>query len=681
MHCIFRGEVRYPQVGTIILTHIKGQLYYFGHPKKNRIFGDPDEYILDVESQYYVRYSHNTGQIEVRFGGQSVAASYTPNAGTGVCVVVRWDINNKLDGTNYLCVSVNDAHTFSATTQPSVSTPDGNLFIGSLGEGSNPANARIEGLTIYRRVLFDGTNGIDVGNGDEIALIYNSGTFRDPCEVTGSWDVVFCLPTNATVGELATGVGNAWSHPHSSNLINVTDGFMTTGTAWSGWTNIGTSTNEAVLATTEKIYNWGYKFDTVLGGDGEEYTLVVTAGNDWVIRALVHSADPVDVILYDKSNAAEIGKLTSTGTSTRANPFVALFTGEAPAGCISLGVRIQGTAALQTVYCHQVELLANLVTNPSLQGGAGDPYIPTGWTNNGLDAGDTEQELITVHSGADSLEFNVGANGEGIYSALWASALGTFTCYGGWFYGDASKAFEIRDINGRSVLQKSLSTGLVFTTGVAASWNHNALVARTINASGLRMEIRAVASAIGDRFLDDLYAFALTAVSLTATAATSANSTENSGLRVDGLDSLTQTVSGLNAGSGIFEFPLTQRHAAADVAKLGISVPVVFEQYQDANNYIKVDWSAANTLRLRFNAKGAGEQSGTVSMSGDWSADARKVCQVEYSTTQMILRLDDVDKITISQPAEFAAAPTAAAYFGSDRSGTNQADVIVGEAA
>jgi hypothetical protein len=84
---------------------------------------------------------------------------------------------------------------------------------------SYPPNAIIEGLTIYRRPLFDGTYGTDVGNGDEINLIYNSGTGKDPTLVTGSWDVVFALPTNASTGALATGTGNAWSHPHASNLL------------------------------------------------------------------------------------------------------------------------------------------------------------------------------------------------------------------------------------------------------------------------------------------------------------------------------------------------------------------------------------------------------------------------------------------------------------------------------
>ena len=89
------------------------------------------------------------------------------------------------------------------------------IRIGSRNDGSAPANAIIEGLTIYRRPLYDGAYGSNVGNGDEINLIYNSGTGKDPTLVTGSWDVVFALPTNSTVGALATGTGEALSHPHA----------------------------------------------------------------------------------------------------------------------------------------------------------------------------------------------------------------------------------------------------------------------------------------------------------------------------------------------------------------------------------------------------------------------------------------------------------------------------------
>ena len=146
-------------------------------------------------------------------------------AGNTYCVVCRWDSKNKLDGTNYACLSINDVNSFGRTTSWTPSSPLASMFVAYSIYPS--ANAIIEGLTIYRRVLFDGTYGQDIGNGDELALIYTAGTGKDPTEITGSWDVVFCLPTNATAGALVTGTGEAWSHPHSSNLLK--DGWLADG--------------------------------------------------------------------------------------------------------------------------------------------------------------------------------------------------------------------------------------------------------------------------------------------------------------------------------------------------------------------------------------------------------------------------------------------------------------------
>jgi hypothetical protein len=152
------------------------------------------------------------------------AAAWT--AGTAYHVVTRWDFKNTIDGTNYMCISVNDTHTYGRTTTPSIGTPGTTITIGGTQgteNGRYSFNGSISGLTVYRRVLSDGVNGNNAGNGDEIARIYNGGTFVDPIEITGSQDVVFAAPTNGTVGELVTGVGEAWSSPWTSNVPSITN--------------------------------------------------------------------------------------------------------------------------------------------------------------------------------------------------------------------------------------------------------------------------------------------------------------------------------------------------------------------------------------------------------------------------------------------------------------------------
>jgi hypothetical protein len=114
-------------------------------------------------------------RLYLNIGLQSVSAdASTWTAGTTYYVVARWDTKNTLDGTNYLCISINDVHTFGATTAPIPTTPSAVIYIGS-SNGAEAGNAGIQGLCWVRRVLFDNTYGIDISNGDEIALAYSGG--------------------------------------------------------------------------------------------------------------------------------------------------------------------------------------------------------------------------------------------------------------------------------------------------------------------------------------------------------------------------------------------------------------------------------------------------------------------------------------------------------------------------
>lgn len=202
-----------------------------------------------VNSRFFLRYEYSNDRFVWRTGATVAAAqNYSINSGATYSIVLRWDLDNYLSGSNYAILSIDDNHYqgITAIDNSGVSF----FYIGSDTLG-NASNGIIEGLTVYRRPLFDGTYGIDVGNGDEIAKIYDSDenngngiTPQDPALVTGSWDVVFAMPTNSSTGALGSGgtaTGEAWSHPHSSNLLYTdttnTGGFMMNGTYTSdGWT-------------------------------------------------------------------------------------------------------------------------------------------------------------------------------------------------------------------------------------------------------------------------------------------------------------------------------------------------------------------------------------------------------------------------------------------------------------
>lgn len=183
-------------------------------------------YVWYVSATYYLRYDYNAGQFTLGIGTQTMTRNVAVSAGTTYLVTAAWDCKKTIDGTNYARIGTNNAFTYGITTQPTVAAPEATCYIGSTG-GASYAMAILEGLTIYRRVLFDSNgNGEAVhfnANGpiDELTAIYAAGAGADPCLVTGSWDVVFCLPTDSATGAIVTGTGEAWSHPHGSTELAV----------------------------------------------------------------------------------------------------------------------------------------------------------------------------------------------------------------------------------------------------------------------------------------------------------------------------------------------------------------------------------------------------------------------------------------------------------------------------
>src|SRR3990170_212443 len=839
------------------------------------------------------KFSNNNLRFNV--GGQIVdvdASTWT--AGTTYNVIARWDIDNTLNGTNYLSLSVNDSHTYGVTTIPSPST-NTNFYAGA-SNTSLASDSVIEGLTIYRRPLFDGTYGIDVGNGDEINQIYNSGSGNDPTLITGSWDVVFALPTNSSTGALATGTGNAWTHPHASNLLYTsttnTGGFMMNGTytsdgwatengdtqsltlqpdetagkdtrlysysnditrnygthnilltssfdkaliefdlsnisasailnratlytyrnntgtdrAWTvsvysvasgnadwpegtknnatgvagdscwsykdqtpgnetpwagsaglstagtdyesdvigsfsgnqtdpigteystqltasrvqewfgetntnygilfdpsnGGTSIASSDNAtaayrpklvvnytapptvSALSTSEKIFAGGYKTTSSAANQGIYYDKTVTAGDDWVIRAIAHSdgTSIPKVILYDQTNGAEIGSLTGTTTSTRAAPNVFIFTGEAPASSTTLRVKLVNTQASGTTYWHQVEVLSNRIDNPSVESGSGDPWIPTSWNKNTTGPGTGEfAQGSDAHSGSSSIQAIGVDNCEGASDRYTLNTADAYFSVGG--FGKVSVGqFGLAKYgcpNNTIPFQDSSSFSIPFTVD---SWTHKAGVVKT-PAGQSSSQFNAV-SVLGlanesSGFVDDVYIIRLIDVSLTVTPASEANSTENTDeIRVDGRDTYVESgASSIGTGSGFVSFNWRPRHSAADAVKFAETTSddaYVISFNGDADDYIRVYWDSANTLRMSYSMAGT---TGT----STWDATGAIAANTEYAVSltytgggSMVLNIGSADRITLSGiPAAFGIAPNTV-YFGSDTSGGNQGD-------
>lgn len=620
-----------------------------------------------------LRIVQSTALLNWAFGGDSLNVDISGwTAGTTYHIVVRADSKNTLDGTNYMCISVNDSHTFGATSAPTPS--QSNTFNFSDGGGINNPEGIIEGWTIYRRVLYDGTYGVDVGNGDEIAAIYASGSGKDPCEVTGSWDVVFALPTDQDGGAIATGTGHAWSHPHSSNVP--TDWHMMTTYGSSGWSTKGTpSAGPADITATEKIYAGGYEWTADADAEGIEQSFTsLTAGENYVIRVLAHTdtADDIRVLVYDDTNSAAITTYLFGASSTKTAPGVALITFELPtvarngaaADCTAITISVEATAASQTVYAHQFEMLVNLLDNPSMETGSGTPWIADGWTNNNLTGTESEQETTIVHSGASSLQYNIAA--AGAHNQQFNNrTVGTFFVIGGWAWSATATDLTL-DAGGGQAKQSVASGSMLFESGAGSAWEHIVAVGRYTSTT-LTVRARGT-NCVAAAYWDDLYAFELAPVSLTVTPASEANSTESTGLRVDGQDICTQTISNVTATAGTLRFDVTPRHDSSTVGDFDMTAGVAFiARFIGATNYIEVRHTASPDIILRWN-DGGGIVSGTWGSPG-LVAGTTYTFVIEYDTAGATLTVDGTLRATAAAALDFSADPLTDAYYGSDQNG------------
>ena len=742
-------------------------------------------------------------------------------AGTTYCIVARWDATNTLDGANRISISIDDVHSFGRDANlPFLGQPATPAYIGSTQIPVNSANAIIEGLTIYRRVLWDGAYGTDVGNGDELAAIYAAGAGADPTLVTGSWDVVFAMPTDSSTGALVSGTGEAWSHPHSSAIL--ADSWMETDYLSSAWETVGTPTaitNTAAISTAQQLFGaGGYGWTSDASGEGITQTVTgLVTDTNYVIRVLAHSDVTITTRISDTTNGEFIvSDFIITETTYVTMPAVSLFAFELPtiagigsaADSTAFAVEILALGA-GDVFVHQVEVQEQLVDNPSLEYGvfddtvstadvitvtvgttasgtladtftengvylniaetAGTPgtdvryefsvtgigsvfnvvgryegnpahtvnveawngagwdvlgtwgssgtdslqcwfptpshtiggkvvirfdhaspgninhdfffdhvtlsegtFIPGGWTNNGLDAGDTGLEGVPVHSGSFSLHWDTTASVEGLTQII-TSTSGQFYAIGGWFIGDGSKSLIIDDDDDEWKYQ---ATGLdISETGpTATDWGYTTLVARATDTTPVLYQL-AESGASSERFTDDWYAFALDDVSLTVTPASEANSDESGGLRVDGLDRLTQDPQGiLLADEGCVTWQQRPRHAPGDAELFGIMDPRWVTVWLDGDNSLQVLARSSTTIRLSLEVAGAFSVDEWTS-TGEWAADDILSMGACWSNSGAELTADGLVVASVESQGEFEGAPTII-YWGGGTSSGREADSV-----
>lgn len=670
------------------------QWYFFTFwtPEQAFTAGSGKVYLFYASAAHYFAYDYDNNRFEVCVGTQIVTAASNIVAGTRLALVAGGSSIADLDGTNYGRISINNVHTYGAPTQPTASAPGATIYIGS-NNGANACNGILEGSVLVREVPWDGTFGTNLGFGDIIEDHYAAGAFADVADSIGPWGTTFSLPTDSTPGAITSGPGESWSMIHGSNVL--TDGFCETAYGGSAWGDEGTpSVGPADLAAGDKMFQWGYKWTCDAANEGITQTLAgLDAQQSYVIRVLAHcvSADDIRIRLWDETNAEQMDNTVDFdfgASSSRTAPGVALFTFQLPtiarngvgADCVSFSVKVLGTANNQEVLLHQVEIYENLIDNPSLEVGAGNPWIPTGWTNLGLDAGDSAAEAGVIHSGAGSMLWNVGAEeGEIIYQFL-TGATGRYLAYGGWFYGDGAKGHQLGATSAARALLQFSDTDYLLAPSVVAEWKHASGVWRQVHATDASLGPFTESGAGGARYFDDLYAFLCDPVALTVTPANEANSEEGvtTELRVDGFDTLTQPLEGqCKLSSGYDRAWIRPRHNPADLLKFGNSPYWVFFD-GDANNYILVYGQAANNIRLWARVAGGGALNADWDCTGAWVANDKLFVEVEYKNRWIQLRVNGVVRATIATVVTFTTAPTTA-YWGSNAAGTQQGDLTFDE--
>ncbi|MCP4127921.1 MAG: hypothetical protein GY753_12775 [Gammaproteobacteria bacterium] len=585
------------------------------------------------------------------------------------CIVVRWDSMATLDGTNHMCISVDGYHVFGNSTGITLGNPL-LLRIGGRNDTANSeaVDAIVEGITIYRRPLFDGTYGHNAGLGDEIELIYAGGSGRRPEEVTGWNDICFQFATDGSQGELVSGLGEAWGWPWASNELS--NWHMQS--AASGAPDDWTAVNAPVLgdgAGTDVIYGVRtQKISVDSAGEGIKQAFGVTEGETYWAGAWVRAGglgQGLAMRVYDATGSADVAEvITDSGSWVQLETCF-----EVPAGCTTIELYIESSdAATYDIHLAQVQVLQSAAPNGGMEGvyndlsggGAGTINVADGWdTNCETDGTDTlDKETVIVHSGAASQKVQVAEGGRGIYTDGAILEGGKWNIVSMWLYG-AGGSVRIADGTLTELREDVVPPVGVWTYYSFAFWATEDQHLVFISLGG------------GATFyVDDVSVIKGRDVALGVTPAPRAESTESTGIRVDGMDTLVQPITrGLSARSGQLRWNWTPRHDGVG------GLPQVIAYFNgDSANFIVLYWSDASVLRLAY------KDGGTQARFADWNTPLQTAgntydLRIKYSATQMHLTVDGVIRIVIEHPAgvDFDIVPTEA-YLGSSNIGLDQGD-------
>ena len=152
------------------------------------------------------------------------------------------------------------------------------------------------------------------------------------------------------------------------------------------------------------------------------------------------------------------------------------------------------------------------------------------------------------------------------------------------------------------------------------------------------------------------------------------------GIRVDGLDTLTQTIpaGALSATNGKIAFYYTPRHSSGDWEKFGNNNEYVCLAWYDAENRIYLRTITATNAQLSIEVGNVLTDGTSIDMTGLVDAGTKYLIEIEYSSTQITWSLDGavISTITPAGGIDFGAKIPSTFFAGTNQSGVFQSDAV-----
>ncbi|MFC1612803.1 LamG-like jellyroll fold domain-containing protein [Patescibacteria group bacterium] len=337
------------------------------------------------------------------------------------------------------------------------------------------------------------------------------------------------------------------------------------------------------------------------------------------------------------------------------------------------------TAGNSIVYVDNFRLDKNLADKGSFEAfSGGDPDIPTGWVNESLSAGEGDEGDEEIHSGSKSFELIDADDGEGIMQGITVTS-GNWYTFGMWAKNNNQ---DVEAIIGGTALA---STTIDLTTAGNIWTKFN----KTFIASSTDLAILISAgAATQDGYFDDVSLVELDSYSGAATATTTTPSSaansysygrwgESSGsLMMDGGDTLTYpTANNMYADQGSFSFWIKPSMDYDDYAENKYLWDVsdgtnnairLYYNYSDYKFYFEIyDGASWTSVQAASSAQSFTEDT-WIHLAGTWN-DRKNL---------VYLYVNGANDGS-SDWGWYAQTLPTNMYFGSDYSGTNNADMYI----